>query len=210
MFRHLVAFVIANGTSRLGFNLRQLIGLGPIYGCNALYREYAPNYDLPNYLIAIDDGMIEEIRNSDFPKNRFIVPPLSERWEPKECNPNQPRSNAGMNAMIEAIRHGATTVIGLGFDFMLNDVGQSVSNVYDETINYGPNTRARHEDNFGRARYLNWLVSNNPTVDFLLCYEYEADIALRRMPSSNSNISTITYKQLLNNISDEHPDSRIL
>ena len=93
---------------------------------------------------------------------------------------------------------------------MLNDVGQSVSNVYDGTINYGPNTRARHEDNFGRVRYLNWLVSNNPTVDFLLCYEYEADIALRRMPSSNSNISTITYKQLLNNISDEHPDSLIL
>jgi len=198
----MIAFVIGNGTSRLGFNLRQLIGLGQIYGCNALYREYAPNYDLPDYLIAIDDGMIEEIQNSDFPKNRFIIPPLSERWEPKECNPNQPRSNAGINAMIEAIRHGATTVIGLGFDFMLNDVGQSVSNAYDGTINYGPNTRARHEDNSGRVRYLNWLVSNNPTVDFLLCYEYQADNMLRRMPSFNSNISTITYKQLLNNISD--------
>jgi len=198
----MIAFVIGNGTSRLGFNLRQLIGLGQIYGCNALYREYAPNYDLPDYLIAIDDGMIEEIQNSDFPKNRFIIPPLSERWEPKECNPNQPRSNAGINAMIEAIRHGATIVIGLGFDFMLNDVGQSVSNAFDGTINYDPKNRARYEDNSGRVRYLNWLVSNNPTVDFLLCYEYQADNMLRRMPSFNSNISTITYKQLLNNISE--------
>lgn len=36
------AFVLGNGVSRLQVNLHVLRELGEIYGCNALYREFAP------------------------------------------------------------------------------------------------------------------------------------------------------------------------
>lgn len=190
----MIAFVIANGTSRLGFDLRQLKGMGTIYGCNALYRDYAPEYELPDILVAIDDGMIEEILNSDFPKSRFIAPLPKDRWEPAECNPNQPRSNAGINAMIEAIKMGATTIIGLGFDFMLFDPDQSTSNIYDGSNNYGPTTRAQYSDNFGRANYLNWLANKYTNIDFMLCYK--TIVPMHRVTANN--ISAITYEQLIN------------
>ena len=98
------AFIIGNGKSRKGFDLNILRPYGKIYGCNALYREFDPDY-----LIAIDEGMIDEIRSQlSFPLERFIEPDFYEKFEPVALHPkgNVPRSNAGMNAMLEAIRHG--------------------------------------------------------------------------------------------------------
>lgn len=53
-------FIIGNGESRKGFDLEKLRGLGPIYGCNALYRDF-----MPDTLIAVDKRMISEIRDSN-------------------------------------------------------------------------------------------------------------------------------------------------
>ena len=66
------AFIIGNGLSRKKFKLEKLIGQGCIFGCNALYRDFTPDY-----LVAIDHKIIAEINNSDYPKNRFIVPPVA-------------------------------------------------------------------------------------------------------------------------------------
>ena len=38
-----VAFVLGNGQSRDALDLEQLIKLAPVYGCNALFREFAPS-----------------------------------------------------------------------------------------------------------------------------------------------------------------------
>ena len=50
------AFVLGNGTSRKNLDLEKLKSKGKIYGCNALYREFTPDY-----LIAVDVKMILEI-----------------------------------------------------------------------------------------------------------------------------------------------------
>ena len=63
-----VAFIIGNGPSRTKFDIASLKGLGTIYGCNALYRDFTPDY-----LVAIDPPIIKEIEKSDFPTDRFIV-----------------------------------------------------------------------------------------------------------------------------------------
>jgi len=194
-----ISFVIANGTSRLGFDISQLKDIGTVFGCNAIYREYAPNYELPHYLIAIDDGMIKEIRESDFPKDRFIVPPQDECWEPAECNPARPRSNAGVNAMREAVKKGTTDIIALGFDFMLIDPKQSISNIYNGTANYGHEVRARYEDNLGRAGYLNWFAKTHPTVNIFLVYPEV--LTMHRVMSNNINV--ITYDKLKQHIYNE-------
>lgn len=163
------AFIIGNGTSRKGFDLNKLKPYGTIYGCNALYRDF-PDHSIPDFLVAIDDGIITEIEGSDFPSKRFIVPPIDERWEPAECNIGRPRSNAGMNAMREAIKMEYNQLICLGFDFLIQDDKQLLSNIYDGSQNYGPSTRASAADNPGRVNYLQWLIRKNPDVDFIFIF----------------------------------------
>lgn len=163
------AFIIGNGTSRKGFDLKKLKPYGTIYGCNALYRDF-PDHSIPDFLVAIDDGIITEIEGSDFPSKRFIVPPIDERWEPAECNIGRPRSNAGMNAMREAIKMEYNQLICLGFDFLIQDDKQLLSNIYDGSQNYGPSTRASAADNPGRVNYLQWLIRKNPDVDFIFIF----------------------------------------
>lgn len=193
-----VAYIIANGTSRKGFdliNLRMTPELitkpnTTIYGCNALYRDYAPNYLIPDFLVAIDPGMIGEIHKSDFPQDRFIVPPYDECWEPEECNPHRPRSNAGVNAIREAIKRNHNKIICLGFDFLLKDKDQSISNIYDGTQNYGLDVRAKHEDSAGRIRYMDWVVKENPNISFYFVFPAGA-AGVHQFSTNNTHV--ITY-----------------
>jgi len=78
---------------------------GTIFGCNALYREF----DKYDYLVSIDKTFqtIIEANDEVFGKDdRIIFPPPDECWEDLEYSPNRRRSNAGMNAMLEAIERG--------------------------------------------------------------------------------------------------------
>lgn len=52
-----VGFVIGNGTSRRGYNLRRLNGKGITVGCNYIYRDYSPDY-----VVAIDEPTVEDIK----------------------------------------------------------------------------------------------------------------------------------------------------
>ena len=53
------AYIIGNGPSRKGFDLNQLKSTGQIYGCNALYRDF-----VPDYLFSVDAKMTQEISKS--------------------------------------------------------------------------------------------------------------------------------------------------
>lgn len=160
------AFIIGNGPSRKGFDLNLLKGHGTIYGCNALYRDF-PKHDIPDYLVAIDDAIIEEIEASDFPKDRFITPPEEERWEDPAFNPyTKFRSNAGTNAMIEAIKAGHDTLFCLGFDFMLTRSEMCLGNLYAGTNAYGLETKARYVDNMNRVRYMQYFANKYRKVQF--------------------------------------------
>ena len=156
------AFIIGNGPSREGFDLNILKGHGTIYGCNALYRDFDPDY-----LVAIDDDIIKEIKKSKFPKNKFIVPPLEEQFEDPEYNPyRRYRSNAGVNAMLEAIKSRHSVLYCFGFDFMIRNPDVSLGNLYDGTNAYGPETRTRYEDNINRIKYMTFLANKYSRVDF--------------------------------------------
>lgn len=194
-----VALIVGNGESRKTLDLlgmTKILGDNRpvIYGCNALYREFAPDYQLPDYLAAIDEGIIAEISKSNFPLSRLIVPPLEERWEPLELHPSlhRPRSNAGMCAMIEAIRRGASTLLCVGFDSFLKDTDQSLSNMFDGTDNYGPETRANPWDNPGRIRYMAYIAHKNPEVDFVFIYPE----GMEAVPIGEKNVYQTTFEEL--------------
>jgi len=55
------AFVIGNGVSRKGINLNQLKQHGTVYACNAVYRDFDPDY-----LIAVDPKMVFEINEAGY------------------------------------------------------------------------------------------------------------------------------------------------
>lgn len=171
------AFIIGNGSSRKDFDLMYLKDKGTVFGCNALYREFGPNYDLPDYLVAIDDKIIMEIESSDFPSKRFIVPPEDEQYEPSEIHWKKngkpgltSRSNAGVNAMIEAIKMGYKQLFMLGFDSMIVDDKLALSNLFDGTNAYEDNTRASLIDTRNRLDYIGWLIEKNEDVDFVFFY----------------------------------------
>ena len=158
------AFIIGNGETRSGFDIKNLHGKGTVFGCNALYRDYPEEYI--DYLVAIDDNMITHIEASDFPSRKTIFPPEKERWEPEAYTRAGRRSNAGMNAMMEAIKRGNTTLYCLGFDFIV-DGETSISNIYDGQPGYEQETRASLEDSIRRVEYLNWFVLNFSHVKFV-------------------------------------------
>ena len=54
-------FVLGNGESRKGIDLDALRTKGPVYGCNALYRDWAPDA-----LICVDGGMQHEVYTSGY------------------------------------------------------------------------------------------------------------------------------------------------
>jgi len=171
----MTALIVGNGPSRKTFDIAKLVDEEDdlvVYGCNALYRDFKPNFELPHFLIAIDEGMITEIESSSFPSNRFIVPTEDEMWEPVEYSSTRRRSNAGMNAMQAAIRDDHTKLICIGFDFLMSDRA-SLENVYDKTSNYELETRATPDDNQNRCRFLSWFCAKYDWVDFIFTYPME-------------------------------------
>jgi len=66
-------FVIGNGESRRGFDLNKLRSLGTTIGCNALYRDFDPDY-----LISVDRAMVEEICRSGYADSHRVV--VNDRW----------------------------------------------------------------------------------------------------------------------------------
>jgi hypothetical protein len=66
-------FCIGNGESRKDFDLEQLRQHGKIYGCNGLYRDFAPDV-----LVAMDYNICHEIYRSGY---AFEHPVYLKQWE---------------------------------------------------------------------------------------------------------------------------------
>lgn len=159
-----VAFVVGNGISRNEVDLNKMVGKAPIYGCNALYRDF----DKWDYLVSIDQGMVQEVRKAEgaYGTGVIIVPPEDMHYEPIEYSPHRRRNNAGMLAMDTAIKRGFNILYLLGIDFVLKgDI--ATDNVYKGTENYGPETHATQDDNYHRIRYLEWFARKHSDVKFV-------------------------------------------
>jgi hypothetical protein len=178
-----IAFIIGNGKSRQAIDLSSLVGKGTIFGCNALYR----NFSKSDYLVAIDDRMIKELLEITLDDKHpsigeVIIPPEDERWESAEYSPNRRRSNAGMNAMLEAIRREHNILYCLGFDFILEGE-KSIENIYKGSKNYEPSTQSTTSDNYFRVRYCDWFVNQHDDVKFV--FVVPDDVATKPMESKN-------------------------
>ncbi|MGY8864078.1 MAG: hypothetical protein ACKVJK_00480 [Methylophagaceae bacterium] len=143
------AFVIGNGVSRKGIDLNLLNKHGTVYACNAIYRDYDPDY-----LVAVDPKMIFEINESGYQnKLNNVWTNSNKRFEELTGFNYFEKSlgwSSGPTALHLASEHDHDVIYILGFDYMGVDSGKRYNNVYANTKNY------MKEDN-SAIYYHNWL-----------------------------------------------------
>lgn len=123
------AFVLGNGKSRLDIDLNKLRKFGKIYGCNALYRDFAPDV-----LVATDRPISDEIQRSGYAKKNVFYTRLPQKDSgAKKIELNYGYSS-GPIAISYALHHGATEVVMIGFDF--SGTKGLFNNVYENTKFY--------------------------------------------------------------------------
>ena len=142
------AFVVGNGTSRKPIELENLKKYGPIYACNAVYRDFKPDY-----LVAVDAKMVMEICKTGWQKHNKVYTNHNKQFKDIHSlnilNPSKGWSS-GPTALHLASEHDHDVIYILGFDYMGVDSGKRYNNVYANTKNY------MKEDN-SAIYYHNWL-----------------------------------------------------
>ena len=151
------AYIIGNGESRIGFDLYTLPQ--DTYGCNALYRDYEPDY-----LITVDRRIYQEIKDSDYgDKNVVYTNHLNMTKIGGTCHliPNNPYMGAGTTAMHIAIHDGHTNLICLGFDCAKD--GPNL-NVYKNTNGYDNDQTTVNQTHWAKQIYA--FMKENPQVNW--------------------------------------------
>ena len=176
--RHPTRVIIGNGKSREGFDLTLLNNFDVVtYGCNAVHRDYAPNY-----LVAMDGGIIEEIAHSGIARpgrgeTILRVPHWRDQFEFEHYRSRglhgfPPRSNVGAVAVEMAISDGVSPgqqLWLLGMDSLFDvQTTSPMGNVYAGTKNYTRSTAATISDVVGRRRHFQWLFKKHPKIEFRL------------------------------------------
>lgn len=166
-----IAFVVGNGTSRKDIDLHSLKEHGKIYGCNALYREFDPDY-----LVAVDTKMILEINKVGYQHEHEVWTNKNKAFNNfvnlNYFNPSKGWSS-GPTALHLASDHDHNEIYILGFDY--EGIGKYVNNIYSGTFNYKKTTdKATYYGNwlkqtittiqrFPKKRYIR-VIGNNPFV----------------------------------------------
>ena len=179
-----ISFVLGNGVSRKSINPEELRQHGTIYGCNALYRTFSPDY-----LIAVDTKMIIEITDIGYHLDHEVWSnpnKLTKRTPGINLfNPNKGWSS-GPTALWMASTHQADTIYILGFDYVgIGDDNDKVNNLYAGTKNY-----KRVED---RATYYgNWTrqtstaIKSHPRTKYVRIIEKETSFIPEHLQNLNN------------------------
>ena len=150
-----IAFVLGNGTSRSDISPKELQKLGKVYGCNALYRSFAPDY-----LIAVDTKMVVEINETNYQKTNQVWTNPNKLYSTMEgFNFFQPSKgwSSGPTALWLASQQEYQIIYILGFDFKGN-TGNKFNNIYADTKNY-----KKSEDT--ATYHGNWLRQTKTVVE---------------------------------------------
>ena len=128
----MAAFVLGNGVSRAQIDVDDLMRLGPVYGCNALYRSHTVTA-----LVATDRPIADVIQASGYSlQHRFYT----RRPQPGTGAQAVPRQYFGFSSgpialALAAAENSGAAVYMLGFDMGPNQQGR-FNNVFADTEHY--------------------------------------------------------------------------
>lgn len=164
------AVVIGNGPTRLDFDMRAifehrggLLGADTVqtYGCNALYRDYTPDF-----LVARGNSIIEEIAASSYTTDNIVYTSsihLLEYPNKFYLIPRDPYCDAGTTAAYIAAFDGHKKIFLLGFDNQ--DTPGYNYNVYADTAGYSSTNSVATDQKWIADRALVFETYND--VDFV-------------------------------------------
>lgn len=134
-----IAFILGNGVSRKHFDLQQLHNIATTYGCNAIYRDFSPDY-----LISMDEYMVKEIiSNNGHTRSKFYTQrhnsPIFNKHKDAVKHTNfivndKWNGDSGTGALRVACSHNYKRIYMIGFDYGTD----YTDNVYYGTTNYLP------------------------------------------------------------------------
>ena len=187
------AFVVGNGTSRKPISLEALKQYGPIYACNAVYRDFRPDY-----LVAVDAKMVMEICKTGWQKHNKVYTNHNKQLKDIQglniLNPSKGWSS-GPTALDLASEHGHSPIYLLGFDFKgTTGTGKGddkVNNLYAGTFNYKrENDPATYFGNWGRQ--VGIICQRNHTKRYIRVVA-EGD---KFLPGSLKNFTNLSHVKI--------------
>ena len=159
------AYCIGNGPSRKGFDLDLLGSTGQTYGCNALYRDF-----IPDYLFSVDALISRKISVDKVHEKCVCYAPSLEvnRNQGLKLIPLNPHYTSGNQAIWTATVHGHRNIYLIGFDFREYGPGQ-LNNIYQGTEYYGE----RNGGDIFEAWYttLRKIIKQRPYCNFTLVHD---------------------------------------
>ena len=162
------AYCIGNGPSRLGFDLNKLKATGQTYGCNALYRDF-----MPDFIFSVDTNMsMKMVEDEVGLKTVHYAPALqADRKESKgmiHLIPNNPNWISGNAAFWTAAVHGHRNIYLIGYDFREYGKGE-LNNIYQNTDNYG----VRNDDTIfdGWLKQFRDMLKMRPYVNYTVVHD---------------------------------------
>lgn len=190
-------FVLGNGRSRLSIDLNWLAQRGPIYGCNALYREFAPAV-----LVSTDRPISAEIQQSGYAAQHVMytrkpIPGLGARPVPHQYY----GFSSGPLAVAIAALDQFSNIYMIGFD--LGPLpGERFNNVYADTEFYKKST-ARPTFTGNWVRQICNLARDFPRVNLIrVMGETTTEIEQFNRVSNLYKLSISDFQQRLNNAKD--------
>jgi len=190
------AYIIGNGPSRKGFDLTQLKETGQTYGCNALYRDF-----IPDFIFSVDRFMSQElVDNKVYEKCVCYAPALEVNRSKKKLKliPNNPYWISGSEAFWTACMHGHKNIYLIGFDFRQYGKNQ-FNNIYQDTENYGP----RHDDNIFEAwlKQFRDIIKMRPYCNFTVVHDTPPEyLQFLQTGTDLKNSKIITYKEFTDTV----------
>jgi len=189
-------FIIGNGESRRDFNLNRLRGHGPIYGCNALYRDF-----IPDLLVAVDAFMYNILeRDEVYNKCEIVRRILND--ENGNCVLQTSRGDTFIDYYKAASGQTATwlmlerfpyikNIFLIGFDIYSHG-DRKMNNMYKDTEGYAPNV-APHPNSRNWVNKLGRIMYKYTSVLF---YRVGDNLSMVPEWEKLDNVRYISYNNL--------------
>lgn len=191
------AFCIGNGQSRLAVDLERLRQRGPIYACNAIYRDFTPDV-----LVSTDRPIATHIQESGYAKtNRMYTrKPLPSLGALRIPNDYYGFSSGPIAVALAALDHHCAVYM-LGFD-MGALPGDRFNNVYADTEFYKKSSaRPTYTGNW--ARQIKQVMKTFPAVTFVRVKgPTTADIVEFDAMPNHCSMPILDFLDRINNLKD--------
>lgn len=187
------AFVLGNGVTRREVDLQNLRHFGPIYGCNALYRDFTPDV-----LVSTDRPISQRIQDSGYglQHRHYTRKPIGGQGSRTVPQKYFGFSSGPIAAGIAAI-DGATVIYLVGFD--MAPVNSRFNNVYADTEFYKRSSATpTYTGNW--ARQLRNVMSDYPKTRFVrILGTVSADIEEFRREPNYQTMPMLEFLDRINN-----------